>query len=139
MEPDGMKKIRACIGSNDGDNIAQTHMGDTEHFFIYDLFENAENRFIENRVNAAMDMEHAKEQKMETIMGIVEDADIFVACRKSPNFVKIANKTRHQPVLVEARTLPEALALLQASFQEIHGYVSRRKQGEVFGFIPELK
>ncbi|MCD6379747.1 hypothetical protein J7M07_04805, partial [bacterium] len=28
-----MKKIRLCIGSNDGKKIADTHMGDTECFY----------------------------------------------------------------------------------------------------------
>ena len=37
-----MKKIRLCIGSNDGENVAKTHMGDTEYFYIYDLFESSE-------------------------------------------------------------------------------------------------
>ncbi len=46
-----MKKIRLCIGTNDGKNIAKTHMGDTRYFYIYDLFENSEYEFIGDRIN----------------------------------------------------------------------------------------
>ncbi len=34
-----MRKLRICIGSNDGENLAPTHMGDTEFFYLYDFVE----------------------------------------------------------------------------------------------------
>ena len=133
-----MKRIRVCIGSNDGDNIARTHMGDTDYFYIYDLMENSESKFIEKRVNIAKDMEHAKADKMKEIIKLVKDAHIFVAQQKSPNFIRIANKTKHQPVVVSADKISDILVVLNNSFLEIHGYVARRKNGEVFRTIPEL-
>jgi len=42
IEEGQMKSIRLCIGSNDGENMAKIHMGDTEYFYIYDIFENSE-------------------------------------------------------------------------------------------------
>ncbi len=59
-----MKKFRVCIGSNDGETVAKSHMGDTRYFHIYDIFENLENIFLEKRINIARDMEHAKIDKM---------------------------------------------------------------------------
>lgn len=134
-----MRKIRLCIDSNDSENIAKTHMGDTEYFYIYDLFENSENKFIEKRINNAKDMEHAKADKMKAIIKSVKDADVFVAQKKSPNFINIANTTKYQPVVVKAEKISDVLIVLDRSFQKIYNYITRRKSGECFDTIPELK
>jgi hypothetical protein len=114
-------------------------MGDTECFYIYDLFENSENEFIEKRTNIARDMEHAKAEKMETVIMLVKDTDVFVAQQKSPNFVNIAKKTRYQPVVVKTEKISDVLKILDRSFQEMYDYITRRKNGEIFYDIPELK
>lgn len=133
-----MEKIRLAIGSNDGENVAKTHMGDTEHFYIYDLFENLEHMFVEKRVNTAKDMGHAKTEKMKAVIKVIEDSDILVARKKSPNYIKIANRTKYQPVVVNAENISDVLMILHESFQEIYEYVTRRKNGETFDTIPEL-
>ena len=133
-----MKKIRLCIGSNDGDIIAKTHMGDTECFYIYDLEENSESRFMEKRINTAKDMEHSNTDKMKKIIKLVKDADVFIAQQKSPNFINIANKTKYQPIVVKADKISDVLIILNKSFQEIYSYITRRKNGEIFNIIPEL-
>ena len=133
-----MKKIRLCVGTNDGKNIAKTHMGDTQYFYIYDLFENSEYKFIGDRINPVRDMDHAKPEKMKKIIQSVKDADIFVARLKSPNFIKTANKTRYQPVVVKEDNIIESLTIIGKSFQELNDLVTRRKNGEIFDIIPEL-
>jgi len=133
-----VKKIRLCIGSNDGRNVAKTHMGDTQFFCIYDLFENSEYEFVEKRVNIAKDLEHAKTEKMKVIIKIVKDSDIFIARQRSPNFVKIANKSKYQPIVVKADKIAEIIMILHKSFQEIYNYVTKRRNGETFDTIPEL-
>ena len=127
-----MRKIRVCIGSNDGDNIAKTHMGDTDYFHIYDLVENSGSKFVEKRVNTAKDMGHAQSNKMKEIIMLVKDAEVFVAQQKSPNFIKIASKTKYQPVVVKVEKISDILVILDKTFQEIYDYVTRRKNGEDF-------
>ena len=139
LERKNMKKIRLCIGSNDGENIAETHMGDTEWFYIYDFFENSASKFIEKRINIAKSIEHAKTEKMNIIIKLVKDTDVFVAQKKSPNFVKIAKKTKYQPIVVEAEKISDIFIVLDRYFEEIYSYVKRRNSGEVFDTIPELK
>ena len=133
-----MKKIRLCIGSNDGENVAKTHMGDTEYFFIYDLLENLEHMFVEKRVNIAINMGHAKTEKMNEIINIIKDSDVLVARQKSPNFIRIVKKTKYQPVVVEAEKISDVLMILCKSFHEIYEHTARRKNGETFDTIPEL-
>ena len=59
-----MRKLRICIGSNDGNTIAKTHMGDTDFFYIYDLIEATGDTFVEQRANIAKDMDHAQSDKV---------------------------------------------------------------------------
>ena len=133
-----MRTLRICIGSKGGDTIAKTHMGDTDLFCIYDLFDNAGSVFIEQRTNVAKDMEHAQSDKMKAIISLINDSDVFVAQQKSPNFIKIAKQTKYQPVVVNVEAIPAILDLLQGEFNQIYAYVERRKNGETFETIPEI-
>lgn len=133
-----MRKFRICIGSDDGETMAMTHLGDTERFYCYDLVDSSASLFIGKRVNAARDMEHAQSDKMKSIIELLEDVDIFVAQQKSPNFIKIARQTKYQPVVVDIKSIPAIIALLQDEFEQLYTYVKRRKNGEVFETIPVL-
>jgi len=133
-----MKVIRLCIGSNDCENVAKTHMGDTEYFFIYDIFENSEHLFIEKRINTARNMDHAKTEKMESVIHIIEDSDILIARQKSPNFIRIAKRTKYQPIVVKVEKISDVLMILCKSFHKIYEHTTRRKNGETFDAILEL-
>ncbi|MDA3902038.1 MAG: hypothetical protein PF441_01170 [Desulfuromusa sp.] len=132
-----MRTMRICIGSQDGEHIATTHMGDTAHFYIYDL-NAAGYTFVEQRSNIAQDMDHAGADKMKAILSLVLDADVLIAQQKSPNFIKIAKQTKYQPVVVKVDTIQVVLASLQGEFEEIYSYVERRRNGDTFETIPEL-
>ncbi|MDY6851231.1 MAG: NifB/NifX family molybdenum-iron cluster-binding protein [Thermodesulfobacteriota bacterium] len=106
-------------------------MGDTKFFYIYDMFEDAKHTFIEKRKNVVKDMYHAAPDKMKKILGIVADCDVLVATKKSPNFVNIANKTRHQPVVVKTTDMADAFVQLHEAFHTIYEYVAREKPGRV--------
>jgi len=133
-----MKVIRVVIGSNDGETLAATHLGETDSFYVYDLYEDSERRFVEKRENTARDLGHAKAGKMKEVVKVLEDSDVLVGRRRSPNFVRMAARTRYQPVVVEAERIADALDRLHRSFGTIHELVERRKKGELFGDIPEL-
>ncbi|MCK4502967.1 MAG: hypothetical protein KAU22_08010 [Desulfuromonadales bacterium] len=133
-----MRKIRICIGSNDGHNIAATHMGDTESFYIYDLFDGGGSKVVEQRDNTARLMDHSGADKMTKIISLLADTEVFVAKHESPNFTKIAKQTKYQPVIVKTESISDILTLLQTEFDEIYPYVERRKNGEKFATIPKL-
>jgi len=116
--------------------MAQTHMGDTECFYLYDLVVGQGHVFVDKRDNIAQDMDHDGADKMKAIIALVNDAEIFVARQKSPNFIKIAKQTRYQPVVVKVENIEEILALLQGEFENVYSYVERRKNGETFETIP---
>ena len=133
-----MRQLRICIGSNDGQNIAKTHMGDTALFLIYELTDDMKSKFIEQRSNTAKPLDHAQADKMKEILALVKDTDILVAQQNSPNFRKIAQQTEYQPVVVKAEAIEAVLELLLKHFTEMIGMVELRKIGKPITEIPEF-
>lgn len=133
-----MRQLRICIGSNDGQNIAKTHMGDTALFLIYELTDDMKSKFIEQRSNTAKPLDHAQADKMKEILALVKDTDILVAQQNSPNFRKIAQQTEYQPVVVKAEAIEAVLELLLKHFTEMIGMVELRKIGKPVTEIPEF-
>jgi hypothetical protein len=133
-----MKRIRIALGSNDGVTVADTHMGDTSRFHIYDLFEDARSEPVDTRDNPALDEGHGKAEKMKAIVAMLKDVDVLIARKLSPNFRRIAGGTRHQPVVVDADRIDDALERLHAAFDVICELKERREAGERFDTIPEL-
>ncbi len=133
-----MEKLRVCIGSNDGQDIAETHMGDTRFFVIYDIFPAKDHLLVEQRENIVRTLDHAKTDKMKAVLDLVSDAEILVARQRSPNFVRIAKQTKYQPVIVSATEITAVLSLLQDNFQSLSELVEQRQQGRFSETIPEL-
>jgi tRNA G18 (ribose-2'-O)-methylase SpoU len=130
MKGASMDHLRICIGCNDGVRLESTHMGDTGQFLVLDVSPEREAVFVETRINRASDLEHARKDKMREVLGILHDVDVFIARKNSPNFRKIAAGTKHQPIVVTAETVEDALRLIQRSFGEIQHLVDRRRRGE---------
>ena len=133
-----MEKIRICIGSNDKVNIARSHLGDTEHFFIFDIFENDEIKAVDVRINEARELDHSASNKMKEILNIIKDTEILVAWQKSPNFLNIAKKTKYQPVVVKTEKINAVLNILQNSFIQLKELADKRKRGDFSPEIPEF-
>ncbi len=133
-----MRRMRLALGSDDGVTIVDTHMGDTARFHIYDLFEDSKSEPVDTRDNPALDGGHGKAEKMKAILAMLDDVDVVVARRMSPNFRRIASGARQQPVVVAAEVIDDALASLHAAFDTISELTKRRGEGERFDTIPEL-
>ena len=133
-----MQKLRVCIGSNDGESIASTHMGDTDFFVIYDIFVSGEHSLVERRENRVKTLDHAKSDKMKAVLELISDVHILVAQQRSPNFVRIARQTKYQPVIVLATDIQTVLSRLLAEFNSLSALAARRLQGEYSEAIPEL-
>ena len=134
-----MKKLRVCIGSNDGKTITDSHLGDVEDFYIYDIFENSEKVYIDKRTNVFKDFGHSSGGKMKSILQLVEDAEIMSAYQMSPNFKNMARKTTYQPVVVKEKKFEIVLDILCANFDMLSVLVEKRKNGEFIDEIPVFK
>ena len=131
-----MKKLRVCIGSNDGKTVADSHLGDVQDFYVYDIFENSKKVFVDKKTNVFKDFGHSSGGKMKSILQLVEDAEIMSAYQMSPNFKNMAIKTAHQPVVVKEKDFETVLDILCENFDMLLSLVEKRKNGEFSEEIP---
>jgi predicted Fe-Mo cluster-binding NifX family protein len=134
-----MKRLRIALGSDDGVNIILNHMGESKYFLIYDLFEDGQFELVEKRENLSGESEkHADENKMKKAMSIFEDSDVIMARKLSPNYIKMRDNTKFQPLLSKIDSIEGSMAEMGASFAEIYGLVERRRCGERMKTIPTI-
>ncbi len=126
----GMETVRVAIASNDGTTLAHSHMGDATSFLVYDISRGAAPVRIAVRDNTVRHMGHAGSGKMGSVARILDDVDVFVSGRMSPNFKKLAAQTRFQPVVVRTEQIDEVLKLLVGSFDAVAHLVAARRRGE---------
>ncbi len=133
-----MRKVRVVFGSDDGEKVKNSHMGDSPRFYLYDIFENGEFEFVEKRENSVKDMEHAGDGKLMKISDILKDAEVLVAMRKSPNFKKIASKLKFLPVVIGRNDIKEVIKIISGEFENIFTKVTERKNGVLNNSIFEI-
>lgn len=133
-----MERLRIGIGSDDGETLAVSHLGDTEGFLIYDLTRQQEPNFIERRTNEVRDMEHAGLSKMKAVLAILHDVDVLVASRNSPNFRRMAATSAHQPVVVHRQQVGDAVQILLQHYDRLAALVHARHGGQRHGDVLEL-
>jgi len=136
-----MRKIRVVLGSNDGENIIPDHMGTARGFYIFDLFEDGRSVLVEKRKNTSPvedenESKHGDVRKLGAAMGVFEDCEVVLGRRGSPNFVRMRDNTRFQPVVTRVEAVSDSMHELTESFEEIHDLVERRKRGERPQAIP---
>ena len=136
-----MKKIRIALGSNDGETLVSDHMGTARDFYVFDLFEDGHLISVEKRANTSpqeSEGEHGSVQKLKAAMEIFADCDVVLGRRGSPNFIKMRDNTRFQPVVTRMDSIADSLRTLGDSFAEIYAVVERRRRGERPREIPIL-
>ena len=136
-----MRNLKIVIGTNDGENISPGHMGEAEHFYIYDLFDEGNFNLVGNRENTSPDIDgkHGILEKMKAVMAIINDSDVIIGRKISPNFLKISANTRIQPVVVKSDSLSLIIDTVMKSFDRIYDLVKRRKADDRPKEIPVLK
>jgi hypothetical protein len=136
-----LRKIRVALGSNDGENINPTHMGESKDFYVYSIFEDGKTEFVEKRKNTSPDEEgeHGFKKKRKAVLKLLSDAEIFVGKKMSPNFVKIACNTKCQPVVIKIDSISEILKAITKSFDPLYKLVDQRRQSKFNQKIPKIK
>jgi len=135
-----MKKIKVALGSNDGKSIFPSHMGLSKDFYIYLLSEDGKYEIVEKRKNISpKETKHGDTRKMKMVMEILKDCDVFVGRRLSPNFIKLRDNTKFQPVVTDIESISEFMEALSKSFDKIYTLVDSRRRGERPKEIPVIK
>ena len=134
-----MNKLRICIPTKDEETIFKGHMGDSKEFMIYDLSEEGDYKLVEKRESIPFEeREHGSQKKMEHILKIVGDCEVFIGNVLSPNFLNIRDKKSIQPVVSKISSVEELLKAVSKEFKVIYDLVQMRKRGERPHVIPEI-
>ena len=136
-----MRKLKIALGSNDGKNILSGHMGMAKDFYIFDLYEKGDVKFLEKRTNISPPEtgNHGIREKRNAVTEILGDTEVFVGRRMSPNFIKIAANTKLQPVVANIDSIPEIMKAITKSFDKIFTLVEQRNQGNFSQEIPKIE
>lgn len=128
-----MRKLRLALGSNDGNEIINGHMGEAKYFYIYEIDESGKYSLIAKRVNnSPREEHHGDENKLKGASAIFNDCSVVVARHKSPNFIRMSEKTRFQPVVIRKERISDILTAFRDIFDTVYEYVERRNKGERF-------
>ena len=134
-----MRKLRLALGSNDGKEIIDSHMGEANYFYIYEIDEAGNYSLIDKRVNNTLqEKHHGDENKLKGTSAIFNDCSVVVARHKSPNFIRMSEKTRFQPVVIRKAQISDALEAFKEIFNTVYEYVERRNKGERFKEIVQV-
>ena len=131
-----MVKIRVAIGSENGVDIDNSHLGDIARFYLYDIDKDGNIEPVEYRDNPYQKMDHAGDNKMNKILSILKDVHVLIARQKSPNFRRIASKTKYQPVIIKKTSVDKSLETVARNFKEIKALVDKRTAKEISEEIP---
>ena len=134
-----MRTLRVALGSDDGVTVVDGHMGEARSFHIYDVAEDGTFTPVERRPNPTLGREesHADEKKLKGASQAFQDCGVVIARHKSPNFLRMSEKTRFQPVVIRQERIEEVLSAFAAMFDQAWDRVQRRAAGERFKEILE--
>ena len=134
-----MRKLKLALGSDDGIEIIDGHMGEAKYFYIYEIDETGKYTLIDKRVNnSPKEDHHGDEKKLKGASSIFNDCSVVVARHKSPNFIRMAQKTRFQPVVIRKAKIIDALTAFKDIFDTVFEYAERRSKGERFKEIVQI-
>jgi len=134
-----MRKLRLALGSNDGNEIINGHMGEAKYFYIYEIDETGKYSLIDKRVNnSPREEHHGDENKLKGTSAIFNDCSVVVARHKSPNFIRMSEKTRFQPVVIRKEQISNVLTAFKDIFDTVYEYAERRNKGERFKEIVQI-
>ncbi len=137
---DMVEIIRVGLGSEDGKEMINDHLGEAPYFYIYDLTKDGYT-FIEKRVNDAPEEKtHGDPRKRQRVQEILKDCDVLLAPQVSTSFVKMKDQGKWQPVVTKDLTdIDKAMKLLQEHFDVIFDLVKMRREGKPTGKIVFFK
>jgi len=130
--------LKVCVPTSDGFTVFKGHLGDAPNFEIYELREKG-HTLLERRKNVPFDEKgHGDQKKMEHILGIVGDCDLFIGSVLSPNFLNLRDKTSIQPVVSKLDEIEKTLESLKKHSEDLEELVARRRKGERPHKIPMI-
>ncbi len=124
-----MKSFSIAIASNDGEIIANSHFGDANSFFIFQIFDNGKHQPVDQFNNTARDMDekHGAEDKRIAVLNIVSKVDFIVSKNESPNIKKIAAHAEKTVIIISLPEIKNILLKIGNSFKKLNELHENKK------------
>lgn len=127
-----MNSFTIAIATNDDIHIADSHFGDAAFFLTYSISENSISQTSkkENTFQNA-DENHASSEKMKKVLSLLRNTDALISRKSSPNFLKIAEKSSVQPIIINYDSINEILLKIQSRFHEIAQAINEKQNNSI--------
>ncbi len=117
-----------ALGTNDGTNLNDDHVGMAKYFQVYRFFEEEE-EFLEKRDNMRFkgdkSMKHGDPQKAKATTSVLQGIDVLVGKRFGPNLPRLVKE--FVCVIVRTDTLENAIRIIH---QNIGKIIAEKNKGE---------
>ncbi|MCD6350642.1 MAG: dinitrogenase iron-molybdenum cofactor biosynthesis protein [Armatimonadetes bacterium] len=121
-------KLLVAFGTDDGENLTDTHFGQSAHFDLYEVTPEG-STFVERRENAKYEEDesllHGDPGKARSVMSVLGGVQAAVGKRFGPNLTRMIKKIAC--VVVRVDTVAEALKLVEANLETV---VAEYEKGE---------
>ncbi len=117
-----------ALGTNDGTNLNDDHVGMAKYFQVYRFFEEEE-EFLEKRDNMKFkgdkSMKHGDPEKAKATTSVLQGIDVLVGKRFGPNLPRLVKE--FVCVIVRTDTLENAIRIIH---QNIGKIIAEKNKGE---------
>lgn len=127
------RKFRIAVGMLNEHELTKEHFGDSKFYWIIDVYETGEMKFIEKRTNTTLEVEedheehHGDPRKFRAVVELLRDVDVMVFYAAGPNYLRIKNQSHLVPFHVNTRNLDEVLELVKNNFDKIYTEVIAKR------------
>ena len=112
-------KFLIALGTDDGENLNNDHVGMAKYFYIYE-FSNGKEQLVEQRENVSFKGDesiHGDPEKAKATSSVLEGVDVLVGKKFGPNLPRLVRK--FVCVLVRTNTITSAIEAIHNNMDKI--------------------
>ena len=114
------KELLIALGTDDGENLNNDHVGMAKYFYVYKFF-NGKEVLIEKRKNVEFkgdeSIKHGDQEKAKVTSSVLEGIDVLVGKKFGPNITRLLKK--FVCVVVRTETLSNAIEAVYCNMDRI--------------------
>jgi len=114
------KELLIALGTDDGENLNNDHVGMAKYFYVYKFF-NGKEVLIEKRKNVEFkgdeSIKHGDQEKAKVTSSVLEGIDVLVGKKFGPNITRLLKK--FVCVVVRTESLSNAIEAVYCNMDRI--------------------
>ena len=113
-------KFLIALGTDDGENLNNDHVGMAQYYYVYE-FSNGKEKLVEKRENAHFEgdetMKHGDPEKAKATSSVLKGVDVLVGRKFGPNLPRLLD--RFVCVLVRTNTIAIAIEAIHSNMDRV--------------------